>query len=61
MEVLDTPIKYLRGVGPQKASNLEKELNVSTFGDLAYYFPYKYIDKSKFYFTTDITSDAVAV
>ena len=58
---LDTEIKFLRGVGPQKASTLEKELNIRTFEDLIYYFPYKYIDKSKFYFTTDILSDAVAV
>ncbi len=58
---LDTSIKYLSGVGPKKAENLAKELNINTFEDLAYYFPYKHIDKSKFYFTTDITSDAVAI
>lgn len=58
---LDTPIKFLTGVGPQRAESLSKELNINTFGDLAYYFPIKYIDKSKFYFTTDIHSDAVAV
>ena len=58
---LDTEIKFLRGVGPQKAQTIEKELNIRTFGDLVYYFPYKYIDKSKFYCTTDICSDAVAV
>lgn len=58
---LDTEIKFLRGVGPQKAQTIEKELNIRTFEDLVYYFPYKYIDKSKFYFTTDIRSDAVAV
>ena len=45
---------YLSGVGPQRAESLQKELGISTFGDLAYYFPYKYVDKSKFYFTTDI-------
>ena len=52
---------YLSGVGPQRAESLQKELGISTFGDLAYYFPYKYVDKSKFYFTTDIRSDAVNV
>ena len=52
---------YLSGVGPQRAESLQKELGISTFGDLAYYFPYKYIDKSKFYYTTDIRSDAVNV
>lgn len=59
--ILDTDIKFLTGVGPQRAESLLKELNISTFGDLAYYFPYKYVDKSKFYNTTDIHSDAIAV
>ena len=58
---LDTPIKFLTGVGPQRAESLAKELNINTFGDLLYYFPTKYIDKSKFYTTADINSDAVAV
>ena len=51
---LDTPIKFLTGVGPQRAESLAKELNINTFGDLLYYFPTKYIDKSKFYTTADI-------
>lgn len=59
--LLDTSIMYLPGVGPQRAESLRNELGISTFGDLAYYFPYKYVDKSKFYFTTDIRSDAVNV
>ncbi|MCQ2251124.1 MAG: ATP-dependent DNA helicase RecG, partial [Bacteroidales bacterium] len=59
--ILDTDIKFLTGVGPQRAESLQKELNISTFEDLAYYFPYKYVDKSKFYYTTDIHSDAIAV
>ncbi len=52
---------FLTGVGPQRAESFKKELNISTFEDLAYYFPYKYVDKSKFYNTTDIHSDAIAV
>lgn len=59
--LLDTPIKFLPGVGPQRAESLQKELGIGTFGDLVYYFPYKYVDKSKFYYTTDIHSDAVYV
>ena len=46
---LTTPIEYLRGVGPQRADILKKEIKLFTYGDLLYYFPYKYIDKSKFY------------
>ena len=34
-------IKYLQGVGPQRAAILNKELNIYSFRDLLYYFPYK--------------------
>ena len=47
--ILDTDIKYLQGVGPAKAELLNKELNIFTFEDLLYFFPYKYTDRSKFY------------
>jgi ATP-dependent DNA helicase RecG len=46
---LDQDIKYLPGVGPKRAELLSKELNIKTFGDLITYFPYKYIDRTKFY------------
>ena len=42
-------IKFLTGVGPKRAELLNKELGIYTFEDLLYYFPYKYIDRSKFY------------
>ncbi|HKJ78655.1 MAG TPA: ATP-dependent DNA helicase RecG, partial [Prolixibacteraceae bacterium] len=48
-DFLDQEIKFLPGVGPKKAEILGKELNIKTFGDLIYYFPYKYIDRTKFY------------
>ncbi len=44
-----TPITYLKGVGPTKADLLEKELGISTFNDLLNHFPYRYIDKTKYY------------
>lgn len=47
--VLEQDIKYLKGVGPKRAELLNKELNIFTLGDLLYYFPYKYIDRSRFY------------
>lgn len=40
---------YLPGVGPKKAQILEKELEMLTISDLIHYFPYRYIDRSKFY------------
>jgi ATP-dependent DNA helicase RecG len=48
-EFLDTNITFLQGVGPKRAELLNKELNIYTFRDLLYYFPYKYIDRTKFY------------
>ena len=51
---LEKEIKFLTGVGPKRAELLEKELNIRTFGDLLYYFPYKHIDRTKFYAIDDI-------
>lgn len=48
-EFLRTDIKFLPGVGPKRAELLNKELNIFTYNDLLYYFPYKYIDRTKFY------------
>jgi len=42
-------IMYLPGVGPKKADVLRKEINISTWEDILYYFPYKYIDRSKIF------------
>lgn len=42
-------IKFLQGVGPQRATLLQKELNIRSFWDLLYYFPYKYVDRSRIY------------
>ena len=47
-------IKFLQGVGPQRASVLNKELNIFSFKDLLYYFPYKYVDRSRLYLIREI-------
>ncbi|WP_160067447.1 ATP-dependent DNA helicase RecG [Sphingobacterium bovisgrunnientis] len=46
---LITPIEYLKGVGPQKADVLKKELQLFTIGDLLQYYPFRYIDRTKFH------------
>lgn len=56
-QILDTPITYLKGVGPKKAVVLEKELGIKTFADLLYHFPFRYVDKSKIYKVKDVTTD----
>jgi len=48
-DFLDQDIKFLPGIGPQRADILKKELKIFSFEDLLYYFPYKYIDRKKFY------------
>ena len=47
-------IKYLQGVGPQRATMLNKELNIFSLYDLLYYFPYKYVDRSRLYYIHEI-------
>lgn len=48
-EVLHTPIAYLKGVGSQRADLLSSELGIFQFQDLLNLFPYRYIDRTKFY------------
>lgn len=55
-DFLEQEIKFLPGVGPKRAELLSKELNIKTFRDLIYYFPFKYIDRTKFYRISEIHS-----
>lgn len=47
-------IKFISGVGPQKAEVLNKELKIFSLHDLLFYFPYKYIDRSRIYYVHEI-------
>lgn len=47
-------VKYLTGVGPARAALLDKELQIRTIWDLLYYFPYKYIDRSRLFQVSEI-------
>ncbi|RMG78597.1 MAG: ATP-dependent DNA helicase RecG, partial [Bacteroidetes bacterium] len=46
MNILQTPIEYLKGVGPQRGELLKKELGIFTYRDLLYHFPFRYVDKT---------------
>ena len=46
-DILNSPIEYLKGVGPQRADLLKKELNIFTFNDLLNHFPYRHVDKTR--------------
>ena len=50
-------IMYLPGVGPKKAEILKKELQITSFEDLLYHFPYKYVDRSRFYSIREINGE----
>jgi ATP-dependent DNA helicase RecG len=54
---LDTSIEYLKGVGPERAKLLKSELNIHTFGDLLQFFPFRYVDRTKFYKVSEIDAD----
>ncbi len=60
-DILQTPLTYLKGVGPKRASLLESELDLKTFEDLLYYFPFRYIDRSEFYKISEVKDPNVYV
>ncbi|MBO4529109.1 MAG: ATP-dependent DNA helicase RecG [Paludibacteraceae bacterium] len=54
MNLSEKDITYLHGVGPKRSDLLKKEIGVTTYADLLYYFPYRYIDKSRFYAISEL-------
>lgn len=61
MNLASNELKYLAGVGPKRADMLNKELDIFTFEDLLFYFPYKYIDRSRFYTIREIQGDTAYI
>lgn len=59
--LLDTKIEFLKGVGTKKAEVLKKELGIITYADLLEYYPYRYIDKSKYVKIKEIASEDVYI
>ncbi|HTA81743.1 MAG TPA: ATP-dependent DNA helicase RecG [Bacteroidia bacterium] len=53
----DTSINFLKGVGPQRSEFLKKELNIHTFRDLFYFFPFRYVDRTRFYKIKEVNAD----
>lgn len=54
---LNIPIEYLKGVGPQKADLLKKELHIFTYENLLAFYPFRYVDRTKFYKIKEINDD----
>jgi ATP-dependent DNA helicase RecG len=55
--ILSNPIEYLKGVGPQRAELLKKELQIFTFRDLLEHFPYRHVDRTKISLIREIRPD----
>ncbi|GAB3938252.1 ATP-dependent DNA helicase RecG [Mucilaginibacter myungsuensis] len=56
-QTFQTPVEYLKGTGPSRAEVLKKELGIYTFEDVLRHFPFKYIDRTKFYKIRDTNPD----
>ncbi|RYZ93843.1 MAG: ATP-dependent DNA helicase RecG, partial [Sphingobacteriaceae bacterium] len=57
MTPFESPVEYLKGVGASRAEVLKKELGIYTTGDLLRHYPYKYIDRTKFYKIRNIDAE----
>ncbi len=57
MNILQTPIAYLKGVGPARSDLLNRELNIATFADLLWFVPFRYIDRTVIHTVRGLTPD----
>jgi ATP-dependent DNA helicase RecG len=55
--ILDTPVEYIKGIGPAKGETFRKELNIHVLGDLIFTYPFRYIDRTMFHLIKDINAD----
>lgn len=53
----ETPVEFLKGIGPQRAILLNKELSIFTFADLIQHYPFRYEDRTKFYTIAQINEE----
>jgi ATP-dependent DNA helicase RecG len=57
IDFLDTPIVFVKGIGPQRAEVLQKELFIFTYRDLISHYPFRYVDRTKFHAIHDIIDE----
>lgn len=57
-ELLDSPIEFLKGVGPVRGDLLKKELQIFSQGDLLFQYPFRYVDRTKFHQISDLTEQS---
>lgn len=58
---LQTPIEYLKGVGPNRADLLRKEVGIFTYQDLLHFFPNRYIDRTRYYKVNELVQNNAEV
>ena len=61
MSSLQTPIEYLKGVGPYRAALLKSELGLHTYQDLLHFFPNRYLDRTKYYLISELRAENAEV
>ena len=61
MNLLQTPIEYLKGVGPNRGELLRKELGIFKYGDLINFYPNRYIDRTRYYKINELNNNVAEV
>jgi len=59
--LLQTPIDYLKGVGPQRGELLRKELGIYKYEDLLNFYPHRYIDRTRYYKVNELNNNVAEV
>ena len=60
-QILKTPVEYLKGIGSQRAEILKKDLEIFTYADLLQHYPFRYIDRTRFYKIRELNPDLPAI
>ncbi len=61
MSLFQTPIEYLKGVGPARADLLRKEVGIHRYEDLLHFFPNRYIDRTKYYRISELRDSSAEI
>ena len=59
MNLLQTPIEYLKGIGPSRGELLRKELQIFKYADLLHFFPNRYIDRTRYYKINELLHNGI--
>jgi ATP-dependent DNA helicase RecG len=60
-QILKTPVEYLKGIGSQRAEILKKDLEIFSYADLLQHYPFRYIDRTRFYKIRELNPDLPAI